>query len=67
MAQSVVWDRSRPRLGVMLRMAGLAGKVVILDEVHAADVYMSAFLVEGLRRLGQAGVPMIQLPGWSIL
>ncbi|WP_433593977.1 CRISPR-associated helicase Cas3' [Nocardia sp. CA-145437] len=46
---------------VMLRMAGLAGKVVILDEVHAADVYMSAFLVEGLRWLGQAGIPVILL------
>ncbi|MFE3444953.1 CRISPR-associated helicase Cas3' [Nocardia sp. NPDC059180] len=46
---------------VMLRMAGLAGKVVILDEVHAADVYMSEFLVEGLRWLGQAGVPVILL------
>ncbi|WP_328397855.1 CRISPR-associated helicase Cas3' [Nocardia sp. NBC_00416] len=46
---------------VMLRTAGLAGKVVILDEVHAADVYMSEFLVEGLRWLGQAGVPVILL------
>ncbi|NKY33873.1 CRISPR-associated helicase/endonuclease Cas3 [Nocardia speluncae] len=46
---------------VMLRMAGLAGKVVILDEVHAADVYMSEFLMEGLRWLGQAGVPVILL------
>ncbi|WP_338316508.1 hypothetical protein, partial [Streptomyces bohaiensis] len=39
---------------VMLRMAGLVGKVVVLDEVHAADVYMSQFLGEGLRWLGQA-------------
>ncbi|GAA4242363.1 CRISPR-associated helicase/endonuclease Cas3 [Actinomadura meridiana] len=46
---------------VMLRMAGLAGKVVILDEVHAADVYMSQFLVEGLRWLGQAQVPVVLL------
>ncbi|MGI5204723.1 CRISPR-associated helicase Cas3' [Spirillospora sp. CA-108201] len=46
---------------VMLRMAGLAGKVVILDEVHAADVYMSQFLAEGLRWLGQAHVPVILL------
>ncbi|MCB5911514.1 CRISPR-associated helicase Cas3' [Streptomyces pinistramenti] len=46
---------------VMLRMAGLAGKVVVLDEVHAADVYMSQFLVEGLRWLGQAGVPVVLL------
>ncbi|MFD0900133.1 CRISPR-associated helicase Cas3' [Actinomadura sediminis] len=46
---------------VMLRMAGLAGKVVVLDEVHAADVYMSQFLAEGLRWLGQAGVPVVLL------
>lgn len=46
---------------VMLRFAGLAGKVVILDEVHAADVYMRQFLFEGLRWLGQAGVPVLLL------
>ena len=46
---------------VMLRMAGLAGKVVVLDEVHAADVYMSQFLHEGLRWLGQARVPVVLL------
>lgn len=46
---------------VMLRMAGLSGKVVILDEVHACDVYMSQFLAEALRWLGQAGVPVIVL------
>ncbi|MFG1874920.1 CRISPR-associated helicase Cas3' [Sphaerisporangium sp. NPDC049003] len=46
---------------VMLRMAGLAGKIVILDEVHAADVYMSQFLLEGLRWLGQARVPVVLL------
>jgi CRISPR-associated endonuclease/helicase Cas3 len=46
---------------VMLRFAGLSGKVVILDEVHAADVYMSQFLFEALRWLGQAGVPVLLL------
>ncbi|WP_371792327.1 CRISPR-associated helicase Cas3' [Streptomyces sp. NBC_01471] len=46
---------------VMLRMAGLAGKVVILDEVHACDVYMSQFLREALRWLGQAAVPVLVL------
>ncbi|SDT81889.1 CRISPR-associated helicase, Cas3 family [Streptomyces sp. TLI_053] len=46
---------------VMLRMAGLMGKVVILDEVHAADVYMSQFLLEGLWWLGQAEVPVVLL------
>ncbi|MGW0811407.1 CRISPR-associated helicase Cas3' [Nonomuraea sp. NPDC002799] len=46
---------------VMLRAAGLMGKVVVLDEVHAADVYMSQFLKEGLRWLGQARVPVVLL------
>ncbi|MER5769270.1 CRISPR-associated helicase Cas3' [Streptomyces sp. NPDC001985] len=46
---------------VMLRFAGLAGKVVIVDEVHAADVYMRQFLVEALKWLGQAGVPVVLL------
>ncbi|MFJ3505084.1 CRISPR-associated helicase Cas3' [Streptomyces sp. NPDC090135] len=46
---------------VMLRTAGLAGKVVILDEVHACDVYMSQFLKEALHWLGQARVPVLLL------
>ncbi|MBN6050772.1 CRISPR-associated helicase Cas3', partial [Nonomuraea sp. RK-328] len=46
---------------VMLRAAGLMGKVVVLDEVHAADVYMSQFLKEGLHWLGQARVPVVLL------
>lgn len=46
---------------VMLRHAGLAGKVVGLDEVHAADVYMSQYLKEALRWLGQAQIPVVLL------
>lgn len=46
---------------VMLRHTGLAQKVVILDEVHAATVYMAEFLKESLRWLGSAGVPVIVL------
>ncbi|WP_326696271.1 CRISPR-associated helicase Cas3' [Streptomyces sp. NBC_01754] len=46
---------------VMLRTAGLAGKVVILDEIHACDVYMSQFLKEALHWLGQARVPVLLL------
>lgn len=46
---------------VMLRYAGLAGKIVVLDEIHAADVYMLQFVDEGLRWLGQGGVPVILL------
>nr|MDT0661573.1 CRISPR-associated helicase Cas3' [Micromonospora sp. DSM 115978] len=46
---------------VMLRHAGLAGRVVVLDEVHAYDVYTSQFLFEALRWLAGAGVPTILL------
>lgn len=46
---------------VMLRQAGLAGRVVVLDEVHAYDVYMAQFLFEALRWLADAGVPVIAL------
>ncbi|GGJ92607.1 CRISPR-associated helicase/endonuclease Cas3 [Pilimelia anulata] len=46
---------------VMLRHFGLAGKVVVLDEIHSYDIYMSEFLVEALRWLGGAGVPVIAL------
>ncbi|MEU3774090.1 CRISPR-associated helicase Cas3' [Streptomyces sp. NPDC032472] len=46
---------------VMLRTAGLSGKVVILDEVHACDVYMSQFLKEALFWLGQLQVPVVLL------
>ncbi len=46
---------------VMLRHTGLAGKVVVLDEIHAASVYMAQFLTEVLRWLGSARVPVILL------
>lgn len=46
---------------VMLRHAGLAEKVVVLDEVHAATVYMAQFLMEALRWLASAGTPVILL------
>jgi CRISPR-associated endonuclease/helicase Cas3 len=46
---------------VMLRHAGLAGRVVVLDEVHAYDVYMTQFLAEELRWLADAGVPVVLL------
>ncbi|MFI2613732.1 CRISPR-associated helicase Cas3' [Streptomyces sp. NPDC018584] len=44
-----------------MRMAGLLGKVVVLDEVHATDVHGSQFLQEALRWLGQARVPVVLL------
>lgn len=46
---------------VMLRYAGLAGKVVVFDEVHAADTYMAQFLGEVLAWLGNGRVPVILL------
>ncbi len=46
---------------VMLRQLSLIGKVVVLDEVHAADVYMASFLDRTLEWLGASGVPVILL------
>lgn len=46
---------------VMLRQLALVGKVVILDEVHAADVYMARFLDRALEWLGASGVCVVLL------
>lgn len=45
----------------MLRLFGLAGKVVIIDEVHAYDTYMSTVLEMALQWLAALGSSVILL------
>jgi CRISPR-associated helicase Cas3/CRISPR-associated endonuclease Cas3-HD len=44
-----------------LRMLGLAGKVVVLDEVHAYDLYMGVIVERLLESLGALGCPVVLL------
>lgn len=46
---------------VMLRHLGLSEKIVVIDECHAYDVYMSCYLDRALTWLGAYGVPTIIL------
>ena len=46
---------------VLMRHLGLMGKVVIIDEVHAADTYMEVYLETALTWLGLYQVPVVLL------
>jgi len=46
---------------VALRHLGLSGKVVVLDEIHAADEYMRQYLCRILTWLAAYGVPVIAM------
>ena len=46
---------------VALHHLGFAQKVVILDEVHAVDIYMSQFLERTLAWLGASRIPVVLL------
>ncbi|MGI6689164.1 MAG: CRISPR-associated helicase Cas3' [Christensenellales bacterium] len=44
-----------------LRHLGFSKKVVVIDEVHAYDAYMSQYLYQAVRWMGAYGVPVIIL------
>ncbi|MDD7305345.1 MAG: CRISPR-associated helicase Cas3' [Peptoniphilaceae bacterium] len=46
---------------VALRHLGFDKKVVVIDEVHAYDIYMDQYLLESIRWLGSYQVPVILL------
>lgn len=46
---------------VMLRQLSLTPKVVVIDEVHGADIYMSQFLDRSLEWLASCGTPVVLL------
>ncbi|MGW6421447.1 CRISPR-associated helicase Cas3' [Nocardia sp. NPDC055053] len=45
----------------MFRLLGLAGKVLVVDEVHAYDAYMQRLLCGLLTWLGRIGAPVVLL------
>lgn len=46
---------------LFLKHLGFSGKVVVIDEVHAYDVYMSSYLDKALEWLGAYHVPVVVL------
>lgn len=46
---------------VLVRHLGLMGKIVVIDEVHAADEYMETYLEAALMWLGMYGIPVVLL------
>jgi len=46
---------------LVLRHLGLSKKVVVIDEVHAYDVYMSQYLEKAIEWMGAYNVPVILL------
>jgi len=46
---------------VVVRQLSLIGKVVVIDEVHAADTYMAVYLERALEWLGASRVPVVLL------
>ena len=45
----------------MLRHIGLAGKVIVIDEVHSYDLYMSSYLQKALQWLARYDVSVVLL------
>jgi CRISPR-associated helicase cas3 len=46
---------------LFLRHIGFSKKVIIIDEVHAYDTYMSQYLKQSIKWMGAYGVPIILL------
>ena len=55
------YSRLSSRVHVLVRHLGLMGKVVVIDEVHAADEYMETYLEAALTWLGMYGIPVVLL------